>query len=175
MNLAQIDSSYCYDHVQMGLVITKRSDVYIVSFHLLWIVALEPCCQNRYWLGRADGSWVWLFMWGLTWVESMRPKGWELHTLLYSICQLSHMHIDTQNKTRPPSSSAKCSNVRSRSQEMWFRFCWYVYVVLVINQGQFKCCFLHLLDFWIHTVLLCSQQKESMSKQQQEACKQPRN
>lgn len=83
MNFTCIDFSYCYNHVQMGIVITKRSDVYIVAFHLLWIVALEPCSQNKYWLGRADGSCVWLFMWGLTWLGSIWPQGWELYKCSY--------------------------------------------------------------------------------------------
>lgn len=83
MNFTCIDFNYCYNHVQMGIVITKRSDVYIVAFHLLWIVALEPCSQNKYWLGRADGSCVWLFMWGLTWLGSIWPQGWELYKCSY--------------------------------------------------------------------------------------------
>lgn len=83
MNFTCIDFSYCYNHVQMSIVITKRSDVYIVAFHLLWIVALEPCSQNKYWLGRADGSCVWLFMWGLTWLGSIWPQGWELYKCSY--------------------------------------------------------------------------------------------
>lgn len=83
INLVPINFSYCYDHVQMRIVITKRSGVYIVAFHLYWIVALEACCRNSYWSGRAEGSCVWLFMWGLTWAGSIRPQGWELHACMY--------------------------------------------------------------------------------------------
>lgn len=100
MNFTCIDFSYCYNHVQMGIVITKRSDVYIVAFHLLWIVALEPCSRNKYWLGRADGSCVWLFMWGLTWLGTIWPQGWELYKCSYvSINAYTHSTGTEENMT----------------------------------------------------------------------------
>lgn len=44
------------------------------------------------------------------------------------------------------------------------------YVVVVINQAQFYEQFFASFVFYIYTVQSCSQQKENMSKQQQEAC-----
>lgn len=75
-------SGLCYERVQMGIVITQRSDVYVVALYSLWIAALEPCCWNNYWLGGTGRSWFWLFMLGLTCAGSIWPPRMRTRNIL---------------------------------------------------------------------------------------------